>query len=371
MRAVERIALACLLGSTLLLCGCWQELDTRYGFRRPTGSVNGTEVFASLFERAGHKVSGWSRLSPRLRTKADCIVWFAASEPGPGQKTRRWFEDWLEEDSGRTLIYVGRDYDAAPDYWRQIRDGTSGDDFRRLSRYLAEAQNEDEQPWSALEDHEDVEWFQIDRTQSAKTLSPMEGSSRWLAQVDGTKVEPKVHTRFVPPDDAEVLLHQGEDVLVSREAFGESQLIVVTNGSFLLNLPLVNPEHRKLAAALVNEIGPPAKRVVFLESRSGEPALLDEEPKTAQPSHFRYFGLEPLNFILLHLAFVGILFLCARAPLFGIPREITSESKGDFGQHIDAVGDLLSKTHAAKYAEAKIAEYETLTHSDTASQQRG
>jgi len=38
--------------------------------------------------------------------------------------------------------------------------------------------------------------------------------------------------------------------------------VLVNNGSFLLNLPLVNLEHRKLAARLIGASGPPKGRRV-------------------------------------------------------------------------------------------------------------
>ena len=69
------------------------------------------------------------------------------------------------------------------------------------------------------------------------------------------------------------LLGDGKTTLVSRvtkPAWGDGQVIVVTNGSFLLNLPLVNHEHRKLAGHLIRECVPGTK-VAFLESGPGGP----------------------------------------------------------------------------------------------------
>ena len=42
---------------------------------------------------------------------------------------------------------------------------------------------------------------------------------------------------------------------------------VVANGSFLVNLQLVNKEHRKLAGKLIDEV-PKGSRVVFIEANA-------------------------------------------------------------------------------------------------------
>ena len=106
--------LLCLL---LLLAGCSRDIETVYGQREGTEastSVNGTAVFADMFTLAGHRVSSWHMLSPRLQQKADCIVWFPNDFQPPSDDVRHWFEDWLSDKPDRTLIYVGRDFDAAP-----------------------------------------------------------------------------------------------------------------------------------------------------------------------------------------------------------------------------------------------------------------
>ena len=64
---------------------------------------------------------------------------------------------------------------------------------------------------------------------------------------------------------------------------GENQIIVVTNGSLVLNYPLVNHENRKLAAKLIEQCGKPDK-VVFVESEPGGPTVLDKEPTGGFPT---------------------------------------------------------------------------------------
>jgi hypothetical protein len=103
------------------VAGCREHIDTTYGRSSGFGqqSVNGTAVLADMFQRAGHAVSTRSTLSPVVRRKADCVVWFPDDFSPPRAEVRAWLESWLEDPAhpGRTLIYVGRDFDAAADYW--------------------------------------------------------------------------------------------------------------------------------------------------------------------------------------------------------------------------------------------------------------
>ena len=64
----------------------------------------------------------------------------------------------------------------------------------------------------------------------------------------------------------ESLLESDQGLIVGRLDVGQSQLLVASNGSFLLNATLVNHEHRKLAGKLIDTIGPGGRDVVFLES---------------------------------------------------------------------------------------------------------
>ncbi len=126
-----------------------------------------------------------------------------------------------------------------------------------------------------------------------------------------------------------------------------SKLIVVANGSFLLNEPLVNHEHRKLAGKLIESVGDEPGRLVFLESGPGGPPV---DPPGGGSALARLFGAWPLNVILLHLAVLGIIFCFARWPIFGRPTNPPAESTSDFGKHVDAVSELLRRSHDRAYA---------------------
>jgi hypothetical protein len=120
--------------------------------------------------------------------------------------------------------------------------------------------------------------------------------------------------------NVEVLLQSDDAPLVTRitqDDWNGGQIIVIANGSFTLNYPLVNHEHRKLAARLIEASSSADDRVVFIESDAGGPPIRDKEKATSPPTSLELLKVWPLNAILLHIAVLGLVLLLARAPIFG------------------------------------------------------
>jgi hypothetical protein len=158
----------------------------------------------------------------------------------------------------------------------------------------------------------------------------------------------------------EQLLSANDQLLVGRlrrDYWEESQIIVVANGSWLLNLPLVNHEHRKIAGQLIERCGPPG-RVCFLESGPGGPAISDSDSRL--PLMLRAFTVWPVSAILLHLTLLGILFCFCVFPIFGQARQLPADSVSDFGKHVSAMGDLMERGRNAPYARQRIQQYQEL-----------
>ena len=351
---------ALLLISTL--AGCVDRLPTEYG--RRTGaegapSVNGTAVLADMFAAAGHRVFSWSALSPRLEEQADCIVWFPDDFAPPEEEVREWLETWVWAESGRSLIYVGRDFDAAPLYWKKVAHGLDGELLKKVAerRRVAEADYRLER--SSLPTHADCDWFQLDGRGKPRKVRTLQGDPDWLAGIEPKQLEIELNSRFKYPNDwlTEIVLSSEGDALVARRELRDSQLVIVTNGSFLLNVPLVNHEHRKLAGKLIDAIGPAGQSVAFLESGPGGPPIRDDEPAIGTPTGLDVFTVWPTNWILPHLAAAGIIFCFARLPIFGRPRELPSPANSDFRLHIDAVARLLKRTGDRSYATTRILHY--------------
>ncbi|MHB1033257.1 MAG: DUF4350 domain-containing protein [Pirellulales bacterium] len=343
---------------SILAAGCAKELDTVYGQRRGPGaskSVNGTAVLVEMFQQAGHKVRSARSLSPRL-AEADTIVWFPDDFSPPSPDVRQWLEDWLWENSGRTLIYVGRDYDAAPGYWEKIQADAPAEQLPELRRRKAEADRDHltRRPKPAAP--EDCGWFTLDNRPARRKIRSLDGQDDWREGVDPTKLDIELAGRITPAKESEVLLGSKGDVLVSRISWGDSQLILVANGSFLLNLPLVNHEHRKLAGRLIAQVGSPG-RVVFLESGASGPPIRDEDPSGGMRTGMEILGAWPANLILLHLAALGIIFCFSRSAIFGRPRQGEPAGVSDFGRHVAALGDLLARTGDSAFAVARLLNY--------------
>lgn len=351
----------------LLAAGCARELPSDYGHRRGTPSVNGTAVFGNMLVQAGHKVRSWRWLSPRVQESADVIVWAPDNFGPPEEKVRRWIEDWLLAKPGRTMIYVGRDFDGASSYWSQVRQGTQGAQYKELSLRLAESQADFSVEASSAKDA-DGEWFKIETKHPSRQVTTLQGAPAWIAGIDPKKARVEIGHRLKPPDFAEVLLSSDGDALVARHEWGDSQLLVVTNGSFLLNVAIVNHENRKLAQALVDQVSvgaPPGtvKQVFFMDAMFRDRLDIKE----VEPADKRRDLSSPLTLIILQLAFLGAIYTAARWPIFGVPRGAESQHLSDFGKHVEALGDLLERNGNAERARERLAHYRQMVHSDGAS----
>jgi hypothetical protein len=378
------------------------DIDSVYGKRRgsPGGeSVCGTAVLASLFEEAGHRVLTWRRLSPKL-DDFNTIIWFPDSFALPTAEERTYLEDWLSLQPGRTLVYVGRDYDAASEYWDRVRPSAPPSQVAEVARRAAVARAIHDERRAVITDGDNCQWFSV--RAHLPPLRPQTLDGPWSEGIDASQIGVRLDARFRPANDSadakpadggtstlqeveaavanepadakpaegppspfadsqvEPLLSAGPDPLVtklSNTEWGDSKILIVTNGSFLLNLPLVNHQHRKIAGKLVAECGPPG-RVAFLESGESGLTILDQEPGAEAPTGFEVFTVWPIGVILLHLTALGMLACIALFPVFGRPRELPPAQTADFGEHVTAVGELLEMTANREYALNRLKQYE-------------
>ncbi len=347
---------------TAASAGCVDRLPTEYGRRvgaEGGSSVNGTAVLADMAAAAGHRVFSWSALSPRLEERADCIVWFPDDFEPPCDEVRAWLDAWLWGRPGRTLVYVGRDFDAAVWYWDHVGEGLEGELLEKAARQRRIAEARYRARRIALPERADCDWFQLDGRYRPREVRTLEGEPEWLAGVRPDRLEIELNSRFEYPEHwlAEVVLGSEGDALVARRELRGSRMLIVTNGSFLLNLPLVSHEHRKLAGKLISELGPAGQSIAFLESGPGGPPIRDDEPPVGAPTGLEAFVVWPTNWILLHLTALGILFCFSRLPIFGRPRELPPAPTSDFALHVDAVARLLRRSADRPYAAARLMHY--------------
>jgi hypothetical protein len=280
------VAMAAVLAVAFLVAsGYGEELPTDYGQRQGPGasqSVNGTLVFSRMFETAGHRVSSWTSLSPRL-DEADCIVWFPDDFNPPGANVVDWFDRWLAARPNRTLIYVGRDFSAAPWYWRKMESLAPASQRETISAAGDEAEASFQQRRPAAESRQSCRWFTIKyHAHGGPVTHVTSDDHEWESVIDPAKLEIESNSGMTPGVDMDTLLDSDQGMVIGRLGQpNQSQLVVVSNGSFLLNAMLVNHEHRKLAGKLIDAVGRGGQDVVFLESghlEADQPASTPSSP---------------------------------------------------------------------------------------------
>ena len=356
------------------------DIRTEYGKRRGLAlrSVNGTSVFSAMFGQRVRSVTTWSRLSPRLK-RSDVIVWVPNSFELPNKKAVDFIEnDWLGLDDRRrrTLIFVARDFDAGIDYWKQQSDAASGQSYIESRSQFARMQSDHALARSYTGVALKNEWFSIESNQSFVDATANRG--RWLddleeslSQVTDANAEltyPVAGSLDWPQPGKrqgrkyEVLLGSEETPLIVKitDKYGwpDGQIIVVLNGSSILNLPLVEPENRIVASKLIDECGSKVRRVTFLETGPGGVQVSRQDPKAY--SGFDALKIWPINSILMHLIVAGILYCMMVFPIFGRPRDLDGESPSNFGKHVKAMADLLVVTQDRSAAIAKVQQYRNL-----------
>jgi hypothetical protein len=352
-------------------CRSQPQVDTVYGQRRGAGvaSVNGTLVLAKQFEQAGCRVSSWRRLSPKLE-KDQVIVWVPDRFGVPHDAEIRFFDEWLGQGPNRTLVFIGRNYDAGVDYWRRVVAQTDGIQRVRARRQWARARSTHVTRQQSAAENADCDWFSLTPQRPVGRVDTVQGR---LAGPSGSlKVNLPLTSEVKVKRDEEdsewdegglwvtPLLTSGPHILAARLArphWSGSRVIVIADGSWLLNLPQVDPANRQLAANLIDACLP-ADHVCFLES--GEESVQISDTDAEVPLLVRLFRIWPINFFLFHLVLVGLIFCFYVWPIFGRPRRLADDRVSDFGKHIAAVGELMERGQDYAHANAQINQYHEL-----------
>lgn len=360
-----------LIAVTVFNSGCQQaEINTQYGKvsgRQGSDSLNGVSVFADMFAARGFLVKRRQKISPRIN-RFDTIVWFPNDYSCPSEDAINALDTWLDGDYGRTLIYVGRDYDARGDYYRAILKTAPLNQREELFRRIAESQVENAKRtdgttmfWRS-EYRTECDWFRQVRVGREKTSDVSgelaEGVSDRLPRLE-------VSTLLEPRDDLdwnnETLLTAAGQEFVSRRVnryhdFGNSQ-IVVANGSFLLNYALVESGNRILATNLIDQCDS-SGGVLFLES--GPMGIDVSDSDTTNHNQWAWIGIPPLRYIVPHFLVWGVLFCFVFFPIFGRPKRLVDRNTSSFRAHVNAIGKLLGRSDQPNRAVEKINDYHRL-----------
>ncbi|MFI4875573.1 MAG: DUF4350 domain-containing protein [Blastopirellula sp. JB062] len=356
------------------------DYGARSGYQK-TQSVNGTYVLGELFRRAGYSVRSVNRLSPRIQ-ESDVIIWAPDSFDPPTPETIEYLEEWLSGSVGRTLVYIDRDFDAAIEYWTAMQDQATAEDLLVAQREQGIAQHDFNQKAADSRDHAACDWFEVRRDLPLRRPKALIG--RWAPAIDPAKTNVVLRSRIEMPEDwgaaqgsdlagylteSEALLAtaDGNDLIAFRyyEPYdGGNQLIMINNGSFLLNQPLVNHEHRNLAAQLIEQCGY-GQTVTFLETDDRGVDIVTANEVIAGRSGWEWLTVWPISPLGLHIALLLIVFCFASYPIFGRAKRLPETHSSDFQKHIGALGELLEATDDYDYAQERVRQYQQIARGET------
>ena len=377
------------------------DIDRTYGEGNQSEgaySINGTGVLADMFRNAGSEIF-YSRILGTPTRRADVIVWAPDSYRLPSEEEVAAIEQWLSAKPDRTFIFIGRDYDATMDYWVEVTKDATDDEKILLALKMLDVWGAFQVKRMQLEDGEDCGWFTMNAESTVKTINSLEGDPAWLAGTENGKFHLRVQgfldftgkidqPSFSSTYDYDIKLHSNGIPIVTEitsQNFYRSKIYAAVNGSFLLNVPLVNHEHRKLAATMIQQCS--QKRVVcFLESDYDDaenvPVVTNDPAPPLPPSILTILQSWPFGFILMHLIVVGIVYCFFRYPIFGkakttfvltttIDDKTRTQSVANFGRHIQALGNLMRRSGNETYARNCVSQYQQRAHqSETYQPQR-
>lgn len=351
------------------------RLPVRYGQRGGQGrvSLNGTSAFARLLQEYDLDVQSASRLTPRI-DRYDVLFWFPDSDREDYDEEQERLEAWLRSGTDRRLIIVGRHYDATIDYLTQIgqsQDSEQGLDYRRrLAEAVSVSHLESLKPQGTYFDGW-VEWTPGIRRRSSQLGGP------WATGLDHANLTTSRYPNI--PSAENQKSHPTRSYEVKLEADGKpfavaiqdslwngGEVIVISNGSFVLNYGLTDEGNRQLVANMLDDLDFEDYfwDALFLESdEAGLPVMQREE--SGQKTMWDWMTEWPFSFFIPHFLVLGILIYFVFYPIFGRPKNLALPSSTDFGQHVEALGELMEKTRDRAYAIKHINHYHEQTKSDS------
>jgi hypothetical protein len=406
-------------------CGCRSSLHHEYGESEgyeARQSPAAFSVFRNLCESQGRSTTTLRSFSPKAKTKLQSIVWTPDSFPTHLPATYNWIDDWLSQGD-RTLVYVGRDFSPMDEYWALCKEKLSQQEINGSQMIFAKEQQALEQSdldrmRSTVRKQVATPWCLFDNTGAEHTrITQFDGPWSNDVEPDQTRVflrsfpipyqaDPIKNTkkRFdtksldAPPTasnqdvprfkwqvtdqhmldiinslseedlpEFEILLESSDGrplvAELTRIRWGQSRILLVTNGSLLSNVSMIHKGNREIAKRLVDSL--PKDKLAFLTGKFDPPIRTSDQ--TDRQKGFEMLTIWPLNVITLHVVFLGMLILLAVFPIFGRPKQLPQKSTRDFGQHVEAMGGLLYKSQDRFYALSTIADYFRHVKKDTTS----
>lgn len=352
-------------------CGTAQ-VDTTYGKSRGP-SINGTGALAELIRGRGHPVRAAVRCNEVLAAWADVLVRIAPTPGPPGQEEGEWLATWLHDAPGRKLVYVVRDYDGEPEFWSQMlaalpRSGRDEERRRIEARKVASQSWASRLPERAQHPATIGDWFGTEPPRSAQpgrvtVCRTLDGP--WAVGIDAQAAALPQHETIRIENNENILLSgDGANLAISWSFRDDDEpeadrggVLVLANGSFLLNAGLLNRARRPLATRVVDWIGDGSGHVAFVE---GANALGGDE--SPQMSPFHLLTVAPFDWVAVHLAAFGGLLALALATTIGRPRPEPAAAVERTSAHAVALGSILAQTKQVTSAREILLAYRRWRH---------
>ena len=349
------VAASCTALIALGVSGCGSELDATYGKSRGT-SLNGTSVLTSMLRDSGHEVRTAIRLNDELADWAEGIVRFAPYPGPPARDEAMWYRNWLAAGPDRWLIYVVRDFDSVAEYWKNVRNDLA--DSSEASRREEAEQNRSAAadwvarlPEKAKPAADLVEWFAADMAwDPPRVCTKLSGP--WAAGIDAAAAGLTVHEPLKTARGSILLVGDGKALVVDK-VIGQGNVLVIANGSFLLNEAIVNPARRPLTGRVIQWAAREAKQVALVEGAF----VLGGEAAT--PTIWDLLRRIPsLRWVAIQVGLAALLASLARAPRLGRPRPDPPSGADRPAEHALALGALLARAKAAPEARELLDRYQ-------------
>ena len=371
--------IACL--STVSGCGGNASLpvETKYGkVHEQPRSINSTSLFAKRLEELGYDVTVRNRISPKIN-EFNIVFWFPEDIRCPSDEATKAIEKWMDKGYGaKTLVYVGADYRADEDYYRAAQKRVSPELKVESQRLLSEAQlaaqtrrNSWRDDWQGRSNIA-CDWFDIEVIKPRKYSNVLAGP---MADNASFSVAPELPVKVVMSPKKStakwgvesLLAVDGEDMvyrLSDNISYSTHQIIVVQNGSFLVNLAAADPNKQALADQLVAEATSLSEdeygfgfspQILILESEYEIPV---RNTDFVNQNSWAWIAEEPLCYIVPHALLWGVLFCFVYFPIFGRPKRTPKQSTTSFRNHINAIAKQLSKSNSKEHARWTIEQYQ-------------
>jgi len=309
----------------ILLCGagCDRRITSTYGAVRGD-SINGLAAFVQLLRDGGHATTALQRLPARIDDDVRTVIVVDDSFTGLRPEARDVLEAWRKTDGRHTLVLVLRDSDALIEYLREILAGELPANRREVARQLLD---DAEQTLATATAGPRVETPSLfDGLAVAERPATSESTEVTVRPrgADGDTITARwsLRRRLRSRAPGQVLWESGEDRLLVRHRAVGLEVLVMASAAPLLNGGLVDPGNRELDEA-------------------------------EEPSPWRLLAVQPLPWLAAQAIVALGLFCWCTAPIFGRPREVSPTHAQDFGHHVDALANLVSKSTAAGPAFAR------------------